>query len=239
MMIERDNYGIIGQPYPNGVEGGDSANWQGHHIFLTNDEENFPYTKTFEVSWGGYVRHPHPHPKFNRYGWYYENPWNGNITRDQLTGIMAALIRKKDRAAILRVIVHHMAFLMLFSYANKQNGVDPYKAPWKIGDPTGPDVWAMYMRGFGLLSWVFWPLLCVCDLQLLVSTVLVNNSKKDDHISYTMKMLIAKEFAPTPVGWLARRILDKKSLLRKLNDYWCIWRNCGMYKLYVKPVKDL
>lgn len=239
MKIARDKYGIIGQPYPEGVEGGDSANWQGHHIFLTNDEENFPYTETFEVAWGGYVRHPHPDPVYNRFGWYYKNPWDGNITRDQLTGIIAALIRKKDTGALLRVIAHHMAFLGLFSYSNRKNGVEPDKTPWKLGDPTVFDVWAMYLRGFGKLSWLFWPLLCIYDIQLLISTIITNRQDNDDVISYTMKMLIAKEFVPTPTGWLARKILNKQHLLKLLKDYWCIWRNCGMYDLYVDKVEKL
>jgi hypothetical protein len=239
MALHRDEYGIIGQIQADGsVEGGDSACWQGHHVYLTNSD--FPYVKTFEVSFGAYVRHPYPHRTNNRFGSYYKNPWNGCISRDQLTGVLGALIKQKEYIALLRLGIHWMAWLFLFSYNTVQNGVEPSEAKWKLPDPTLFNMWGMYLRGFGVISWLFFPLLVLLDLHLVVDTIFTNKDDSDDQINYTLRMLVAKDYVPTPTSWLARKLLDKNHLIGLLEKYWCGWRdNCDMYELQVSRIVDL
>src|SRR5690606_39974850 len=121
MALHRDQYGIRGQIQPGGwVEGGDSACWMGAYIYLTGDK--FPYVKTFEKGFGGYVRHTDPKNTYNGFGAYYKNPWNGCMSRDQLTGVLGALIRQKEHAAMLRLFLQHSLRLFLFDYKTIQNG---------------------------------------------------------------------------------------------------------------------
>lgn len=234
MALNRDEDGIIGQIQSDGsVDGGDSACWMGHYIYLTDDD--FPYVKTFEKGYGGYVRHPK-----SGFATYYENPWNGNISRDQLTGIIGGLVRQKEYKALLRLIVHHGAWLWLFSYNTVQNGVDPKVAPWKWPDATLFDIWATILRGFGKFSWIFWPLLCILDLHMLVNTMIVNRSDKDDKINYALKLMISREFVPTPTSWLSAKLLNKEHLISSLKEYWCGWRdNCDFVPLYEKKINSL
>lgn len=249
--MNRDKYGIIGQVQPEGwIEGGDSVCWMGHWLYLNGgvDPEGKTVTnvdsfiKFFEVSFGAYVRHPDPEMTYNGFGAHYANPWNGCITRDQLTGILAALVVGKKYTAMLRLIVHHMAWLMLFSYANIKNGRDPKIAPWKLGDPTVFDIWATQIRGLGPVAWLLWPLLCILDLHILISTVWTNYEPdtENDVINHTAKLMIAKEHKPTPLSWLAWKLCDKKGLLRKLKLYWAGWRaNPEYVELYEKKFKLL
>lgn len=224
--MHRDEYNIIGQIQPNGtVEGGDSTCWMGHWAYLTNDP--FPYIKTFEVSFGCYVRHPYPEQTNNGFGAYYKNPWNGCISRDQLTGILLAIIRKQDKSAMLRVIAHHSLSLFLFSYNTIHNGVDPKKAKWKLPDLTLFDIWAMELRGFGKFSWIFWPILCLLDIHLLFSWIYDKyfDNQESDCINAIGKLLVSREFIPTPTSWLAAKFINKQNLTSRLKEYWCGWRD--------------
>jgi len=238
-MITKDKYGALSQIQPDGtLEGGDSAVWTGHYLYLTG--EKYPFVETFEVKPGAYVRHPDPKMTNNGFGAYYKHPWAGCISRDQLTGIIAGLISQKKRLSLLRLIIHHGFRLFLFSYNTIDNGKDPDTAAWKFPDLTLFDIWSMYLRGFGILSFLFWPILCVLDLHLLLNTIHVNRDGDDDQINYAIKLFIAVEHVPTPTSKLSFSLLNKSSLLKKIHNYWCGWRNnCDMYYLYFNKFKEL
>lgn len=250
--ITRDQYGIIGQVQPGGwVEGGDSACWMGHYVYLTGDK--FPYVSTFEVAPGAYVRHPYPHATNNRFGAHYKNPWNGCMSRDQLTGVLAALVGQKERLALLRLVLHQVPRLLIFAYNTVHNGKEPseyrfnllklfynpkQESYYKIPDLMLFDMWGMILRGFGKLSYLFYPILCVFDIHLLISTLLINKDDKDDQINYAIRMIVANENVPTFVSKLAWKLMDKAHVLARIKSYWCGWRqNCGMYDLYEGRLK--
>ena len=239
--IHRDSNNIIGQIQKNGsIEGGDSACWQGHHVYLTNDKNNFDYVNTFEIACGAYIRHPHPEQTFNGFGAHYKNPWNGCISRDQLTGILGALIKKKEYFALLRMIPQHLCWLFLFSYNNIKNGVDPKTSKWKWPDITFFNVWAMFLRGFGITSWLMWPLLCILDLHLLIDTVIVNKSDNEDAINYLLRLLVSRDYVPTPISKLCVKLLNKDHLAKLLEKYWTGRRdNPGMYDLQKQAINRL
>lgn len=199
----------------------------GHWIYLTG--EKFPYKKTFEKGFGGYVRHPDPTQTYNGFGAYYKNPWNGCISRDQFTGVLLALIAQKEHMAMFRVVLQHSLRAFLFSYNTIKNGTDPKTAKWKLPDITFMDIWAMELRGFGKLSWIFWPVLCVLDLHLLAAAVYDKyfDNQEPDVINFVGKVLVSREYVPTPVSWLATKFLNKQNLIDRLKVYWCGWRdNC-------------
>lgn len=229
----KDKYGILGQIQPDGsVEGGDSACWMGHYVYLGGD---FDYVKTFEKGFGGYVRHPHPEQTYNGFGAYYKNPYNGCISRDQLTGVLLGVIARKDKLAMLRIILNHACRGFLFSYNTIKNGSDPATAKWKLPDFTVFDIWATMLRGFGKLSYLFFPLLCILDLHLLLGAMFDKYFDNDepDVINFIGKMLVAREHVPTPVSWLATKFVNKGNLLTRLMAYWGTWRdNVKMVDLF-------
>lgn len=67
----------------------------GHWLYLNGGSDEYfnvdKYIDTFNVHFGAWVRHPHPDMTNNGFGAHYKNPWNGCITRDQLTGILGIL----------------------------------------------------------------------------------------------------------------------------------------------------
>jgi len=240
-MLHRDEYRIIGQIQLDGsIEGGDSACWMGHYIYLTDDK--FPFAKTFEVAPGAYVRH-FDYKKTNKgFGAYYKDHWNGCISRDQMTGILLGLLKQKDKKAIFRLIKHHSKRFFLFAYNTIKNGEDPKTAKWKMPDLTMLDIWALEIRGLGKLSWLCLPILCVLDLQMLISALLdrIFKSKDPDVINFIGKLLASKEYTPTPISWLTSKIVDKKDLKNKLRTYWCGWRdNSDFLPLFEKKMDEV
>jgi len=266
-----DKYGAIGQVQPGGwIEGGDSVNWEGHRQYLDEPQyylceyKNLYFRtdyKTFfrGTSWG-YVRHPFSdanRPTPGGTASVYKNPYKANISRDQLTGILAYYIKYQDLKEAFKIILHHGCWGWLFSYNTIKNGDESLKFKWP--DPTLLDIWAMELRAItprqpGIikspLRIVSYLILMVLDIQMLFSTLLFNREKEkydtngrqvnDDIISFGIKSIAQKECFPTIISSLSWRLLKKEKLLKWLKSYWCGWRkNCGMYELYEKKIKEL
>lgn len=247
--MNRDKYRIIGQIQSDGsIEGGDSVNWMGHWLYL-DDEVNAAkeswnidkYIKAFELGFGGYVRHFDPSQTDNGFGAYYKNPWRGVISRDQLIGILAALIKHRKLGPVLRLIFQHSLRLFLFSYNTIKNGEDPKMAKQKLPDPTLFDIWAMELRALGNavkgLKYILYPILAVLDLQMLLSTLFYNKKGYTD-ISYAISLITSVENNSTFISRLTYKLCNKNKLLAALKKYWCGWRdNCEMYSLYENKLK--
>ena len=230
MNVDED--GILVQVQADGsLEGGDSANWMGHWIYLTDGD--FPFVDFFEKDWGGYCRHPMPSMTNNGFGAFYQNPWDGVISRDQLTGIIAALISQKKYLAMLRLFFHHAMRGFLFSYNTIHNGVEPKTAGWKFPDLTLFDIWAHELRGFGKFSWILYPLLLVLDLHMLMATLLHRKKYNSDPISYALKLIVSHDHIPTLTSLLSWKLCDKHKLVDEVSNYWSGWRDQGfMVELY-------
>ena len=240
-----DKYGSIGQIQPDGsIDGGDSVNWEGHRRYLTEGKHDYryhyhksrlpEYKAFFKDKTIGYKRHPRSSATAS----YYKNPWNGNISRDQLTGILAYHIKYTDYKESLKIILHHGAWLWLFAYNTVRNGDTTFK--WKWPDFTGPDIWAMELRCLRPYSYLLYPIICMLDLHTLLNTLYFNRFVKDDDvISFAIKVISTREYMPTPFSWLAWKLLNKKKLVGLISDYWCGWRkNCGMADLYEKKIRE-
>lgn len=220
--INRDRYGIIGQKRDSGripVEGGDSACWQGHYTYYKNDD-GVDYIKTFKVGFGAYVRHPDPKKTDNGFGAFYKNPWTGVISRDQLTGILGGVIRQGNAFHMLEIILHSLCSLMLFTYNSIDNGKDPKKAPRKFPDPMFFNMWGMMIRGLGFFTYILWPLLWILDLQLVLDSLVSNRHADDDQINFLLRLSVSRDIAPTPISWLAVKLLDRDKLKKDLKSYW-------------------
>lgn len=235
-----DKYGIIGQIQPDSsIEGGDSACWHGHYVYLTSDNE-VDYVDTFEIAPGAYVRHPDPEQTFYGFGAYYASPYDGVMSRDQLTGVAAALARV-DQAAARRLLKHHSLRLFLTAYNTRKNGADPKDTPWKMPDILGPDMLAMFLRA-ARLGVAVRPLLWLGDLHLLINTLVdrLFKPKSDDVINHLGRLFVAQEFQPTLIGKLAALLADRAYYKRKLIKYWCGWRDLPrMAQLFIDRLDKL
>lgn len=223
--MNTDDRGVLCQvQLDGGLECGDGACWTGHYIYLT-DAENWRFREVFEVGFGAWTRHPDTEMTDNGFGAFYKNPWNGCISRDQLTGILAGLLRTKDYVGVFRLILHHMCWLFLFSYNTIRNGKDFEKAKWKWPDFTGPDIWAMEIRALGPYGYVLYPLLWVFDIHIFLSTIYNLVVTKTDPINFALKLIVSKEHVPTPLSYLAFLISDKTKLMDEIARYWGTWRD--------------
>lgn len=263
--MNRNELGLIGQIQRDGsVEMGDAPAFNSNWIYLNDgiDPDGIvvknaqEFIDFFEVGFGAYVRYPDPEGTNNGFGAHYKNPWNGCISRDQITGILAMIIKSGNWMAMLRVIANFAMRGFLFSYNNILNGRNPKEMKYsfikffynpdrenyyKMPDLTAFKTWAMFLRGFGRISWVFWPILCILDLQLIGDTHLENEGvDSGDPINYTLRMFVARDYIPTPTGKIAVDMLDKKNLLSNLNKYWGYWRQSPEFiPLYEKKLKEL
>ena len=96
------------------------------------------------------------------------------------------------------------------------------------------------LRGFGKLSWLAWPLLCVLDLHLVIDTILENVEEEDDAFNYAGRLFVSRDYVPTPISWLALKILDREELIREVDQYFCAKRgNCEFVPLYEEKIRNL
>lgn len=233
-----DKYGCLSQVQPDGsLEGGDSACWTGHLCYLT--PYVFPYVDFFELAPGAWVRHPKLDQTNNGFGAYYMHAWDGVMSRDQLTGVVAGIISAKDQKAALRLVLHHALRGFLFAYNTRKNGAVPRDTPWQVPDLTLFDFWAIELRMFGKKSWLFWPVLCVLDLHTLMGVMYEPFSKDIDVINLLMKVFISTDQVQTPTSWLAKKLVDKGDMITKVTKYWDSWRKQPeMVEHYVERIKD-
>ncbi len=259
--MNRDKYHIIGQIQPGGwIEGGDSANWMGHKLAMSKDEywSVEKYVKNFEREPGVWARHPYERPK--SYAHFHNGIYDGNISRDQLTGIVHCLAVHRQYAALWRIVKSQAMRGFIFTNNTVRNGVDP-----SLGKKEKPgllyflgcvfglvdnrktpdlvlfDVWSVILRGFYPYSILLYPLIVVLDIHHLLNSVVVRNKSLegsgDDVLSFLGKTFVSSRIMPTPLSWLANRITNADQITAKLKKYWCGWRaNCdftSVYKVWV------
>lgn len=225
-----DEFGLVGQKQSDGsIESGDCLNWTGHLLVFYPELiwEKFKfdiddYIETFSVGFGAYVRHPDPLSTNHGFGAHYEHPWDGIISRDQLTGILGALIVNKKYLECLKISIHAMAWLWLFSYNTRANNW--LRCPqYKVPDVTGPNIWSMYLRG--ALGWFSLPFNLFFDLHILLDTIVFNLKKENDPISFAMKLYISKKYYPSPASLLAFKLANKFKLKDEYTAYCTGWRS--------------
>ena len=230
---------VIGQVQGGGIDGGDSASWNGIYNYLT-DGKGVDMTY-FEVGFGAYVRHPDPDPVTDTFEAYYKSPWDGNFTRDQMTGTVAGLGAQKNYGALIRLGLHWSLRGFLLAYNNRENGVDPAKGPWRFPDLTLLDMWALYIRMFPI-AFLFRGVLNILDVMVLINTFIVTHiTKEDEHVlNFLIKVITSVDRTKTLTSYLTSKIIDREQMDKALTKYWCNWRrNCGFVNLYRAKMKKV
>jgi hypothetical protein len=99
----------------------------------------------------------------------------------------------------------------------------------------------MEIRALGLFSYAFYPLLTILDIQMLLNTILFNRTDEhNDQINFLIKHFVQIEHTPTPVSYIAWRLLNKKKVIDKIAQYWNGWRSMPeMIKLYEDKLNEL
>jgi hypothetical protein len=151
-------------------------------------------------------------------------------SRDQLTPlvIMLGLGESND---LWPTFKEHLKRGLLFAYNTRRNFVYPtledhnrYSTPdvpwdysWKCPDITGPEFWALYIRGFR--SVLLCPMLYVFDLHTLFGSIVIRFNKQDDVINHALILEFAKVRMDTVWMKLARKITPRALLQERLDRF--------------------
>lgn len=236
-MIEKfqpyiDRYFLLGRKQANGnLDGGDSchktchADWlsaYGFHedLFITLHPTNIIHES------GIPVRNPDT-------TMWYSNP--NTTSRDQLKAFITYGVLL-NRLALNVIFKQHLKRLLLFAYNTRRNWQYPTAAEhaaaqlngvigqdvvwnykWKMPDFCGPEIWALYVRGFRFYP--LYPLLPILDIETLLGVIIKYFNKKDVDVMNDLGVLYAgKLHGSNPVMWLARKIA-KTFLQERLEVY--------------------
>lgn len=162
-----------------------------------------------------------------------ESMWYGHYdrtSRDQLTPlvILAGLCNREELKSIFQ---DHLGRGLLFAYNTRRNFVYPtleehlskstsdvpWRYGWKLPDLTGPEFWALYIRGFNLR--ILYPLLALCDLHTLIGSVVIRLNKQNDVINHALILEYSRVRTPTFVSLLARAITPRAILQERLDRF--------------------
>ncbi len=128
----------------------------------------------------------------------------------------------------------HGKRLWLFTTNVRNNGAYPPSSPkytasnpwvWKLPDITVMSDWGLHIRAH---KWyVLYPFLFAFDLSLLANSLIwLYNFKYDttntDILNQTNCLIQANKSMPTPVSWLARKILNVNTVMEKLAAYFAV-----------------
>lgn len=251
-----DPLGIIGQTgHPedvNGtIDGGDSINRMSHYHFTIEankeignniaDLANLPSRtkKDFEEdlilfecpdSPGNYRRHPTD-------GWasFCGGTYDGNMSRDQSFPLIIAMAFMGMYKRLGMYFIRHLMRGLLFTNNTRKNGKEPSETPWKLPDLTGPEFFSVYLRAIPILGYLLYPILCILDLELLVSAFVWSKFRKDDDdiVNFCDSLIFANMRVKTPISYLATKLVSKQLIIDKLKSHWCHWReSCFFVNLY-------
>ncbi len=168
-------------------------------------------------------RSPHPNK------WYNECD---RTSRDQLIPLLALVGINNFQFLLKAILKDHLTRGLLFAYNTRRNHVYKtledhlkYSTPdvewnysWKIPDLTGPDFWALYIRGFK--TKLLYPLLYLFDIETLISSLTIRfNKDRDDVINHVVIVEYARVRMDTFVMKLARLITPRKLLQERLDTF--------------------
>lgn len=189
----------------NAIEYGAFLTGQTDGILVANNDK-------LQVSPGRFCRHP------DTIKWY-SNP--DTLSRDQLTPLLLNLGLTSGHPRLKSLFFAHMRRGFLFAWNTRMNGAYPGQPTyaWKLPDLTGPEIWACWIRAMD--AWYLYPLLCLFDVQTLISSVQRRYFATDN---IQMNQVLITDFStrrlPTPVSLLAREIYGKKVGRGALTTMW-------------------
>lgn len=169
------------------------------------------YAKALEKEPGRYCRHPDPTKWYSRIN---------TFSRDQMTPLLVYLGLLGFRLRLSRLFIAHLKRLLLFAWNTRQNNSYPGQATyrWKLPDITGPDIWALYIRGFH--SRLLYPLLLLFDIQTLIGVLLYRFGVVKTTLQMNQVLIVdfSNRVMPTPVSWLAKKVYGIDAPIKALED---------------------
>ena len=152
-------------------------------------------------------------------------------SRDQLTPLVITLGLFGNKALLWRTFKDHCKRLLLFTTNVRDNFMYPtltlqqqYGTPdvvwdytWKVPDLTGPEFWALYVRG--LNSILLYPLLWVFDIQTFIGSTILRFQTENDVINQAFILEYAKVRMDTVWMKLARLITSRKVLQPRMDSF--------------------
>lgn len=196
----------------------------GKYPFSTHDHFCKMFSK-HHVAPGIFVRHPNAD--------WDASDWD-RMSRDQLHPmIMAAGLWKK--AQLKAITKGHLKRGFVFTNNTRRNGANKRNHGimeagevrnynWKIPDPTGPEIWAIFIRAWG--AWFLWPLLLIFDLESLFGSIKWRLWPTHNiAMNHCLVTLYSAKRLPTPVSWLSRKIMPVERLILLIEDHFTDFPN--------------
>lgn len=211
----------LGLPVTLSGDGGDSVHICGTWMAL-DGKQTVQYPIWYYLGTKTPIRHPDS-------TMWYGREWR--FSRDALVAFMCGLAFKPNsslaRSTARKVFVMHAKRAFLFAWNRFRNHVYPTKyehlekstpdVPWrpeaKWSDPTGPEVWALWIRLFR--AWYLYPLLILFDLETLFSAISWNLRSNNLVRNHLLVLHTCRNIMPTPVSMLAEWVTPVQELVVK------------------------
>lgn len=178
------------------------------------------------------VRHP------DKSRWYGQSD---RFSRDQMIPLLCSYVGEPEYAHIL--FEAHKKNWFLWAWNTRKNGEGDL--PLKTPDPTGPEIWALWLRViFSTEPWyrqIFeWLLLCILDLETLVGSILWRLRPKSNVTRNHMLVAItARANMPTPTSWMAFKINDFVDLISRWKQHCLECKEYETWELFDTKIKSL
>ena len=146
---------------------------------------------------------------------YWGSLWD-RASRDQSMSFIIMLFHRGFNAP--EIFVSHLKRGLLFARNFRKNGV--IETPWKVPDYMGPfsGMWGVWIRGFRF--WPLYPLLLILDLALMVHVITFNIKPREPN-QLLLLLAFSRTRLPTPLSFVAWRVLNKTKVRIELARYWC------------------
>lgn len=246
-----DGYGLLGRLQTNTgkIDGGDSCHKTSHAEWLIRLNTDWSSLHPLNVLFSSTIPVRNPDPAM-----WYSNP--NTTSRDQLKAFLLFLSIQKYPKILGRIFLQHLKYLCLFAFNTRRNWQYPtleqhqaaqargdigqnvvWDYSWKVPDFCGPEMWAIYIRGFRCR--ILYPLLPVLDLETLIGVIIKFFHKKDvDCMNDLGVLYLSKICGGSPVMWLARKIA-KRFLQARLVSYFTNEGEPPLHLLTAQVVKEL
>lgn len=171
----------------------------------------------------------------------YRRHWDSNkwysdfdrTSRDQLTPLLIWYGATSYTHLLREMFKDHLKRALLFAYNTRRNYVYPTEAEtiaknppdsgvvwnygWKVPDLTGPEIWALYIRGFQLK--LLYPLLYLFDLQTLAGSLALRLKPYDDVINHALILEYGRVRMDTLWMKIARKVTSAAFLQARLDNF--------------------
>lgn len=189
---------------------------------------SLPMAYCIEGSW---VRYPGP-------GWWSDKD---RLSRDQATPLII-LMGYTSKKLLFIFLLKHILRLGFFTNTRRNgatrlnHGTDKYAGhpedgqydySWKLPDFITLEFIAIYIRACGF--WFLYPILCILDLETLLSSILWKYRKGTDVLNHLIASTYFINKYPTPTSLLAYRLIDRVAFNEKMSYY---FNRIGLMEMY-------